>query len=159
MEVVVRRADLSQPADQAAMVELLDLYARDPMGGGTPLPESVRQNLAPRLAELPHARVWLAWREAEAVGLAVAFLAFSTFKAQPLMNLHDVTVRDGYRGQGIGRQLLAAAEAEARQLGCCKLTLEVRTDNPARRLYERFGFAAGEPGQYFLTKPLDGSRH
>jgi ribosomal protein S18 acetylase RimI-like enzyme len=64
-----------------------------------------------------------------------------------------------HRGRGIGRGLLAAAEAHARAQGCCKLTLEVQEDNtPARSLYERFGFADvryGDSGPTrFLAKPL-----
>ena len=47
-----------------------------------------------------------------------------------------------HRGQGVGQALLAAAEAHARERGCCKLTLEVLTGNAvALRSYERFGFA------------------
>jgi ribosomal protein S18 acetylase RimI-like enzyme len=43
------------------------------------------------------------------------------------------------RGQGVGEILLQAliAEAEHRRIGLC---LNVRHDNPARRLYERMGF-------------------
>jgi ribosomal protein S18 acetylase RimI-like enzyme len=63
----------------------------------------------------------------------------------------------------VGRALLAAAEAQALAEGCCKLTLEVLEDNPARRLYERFGF---EPSRYgdsgpamFQVKNLPGAGH
>jgi len=37
-------------------------------------------------------------------------------------------------------------------LKCCKLTLEVRVDNRARELYERFGFETGDPEMLFMTK-------
>jgi GNAT superfamily N-acetyltransferase len=67
-------------------------------------------------------------------------LGFSTFYARPLVNVHDLSVLAAHRGQGVGRQLLAAVEAEAQRLGCCKLTLEVLERNPARRLYESCGF-------------------
>jgi ribosomal protein S18 acetylase RimI-like enzyme len=59
----------------------------------------------------------------------------------------------------VGRALLAAAEAHAVAIGCCKLTLEVLEDNaPARGLYARFGFrdvTYGDSGPArFLGKPL-----
>ncbi|MGN6277655.1 MAG: GNAT family N-acetyltransferase, partial [Sphingomonas sp.] len=57
-----------------------------------------------------------------------------------------------YRGQGIGRALLAAVEQEAKRRGACKLTLEVLGGNaPAIALYAAEGFA-----QYGLD-PAKGS--
>jgi ribosomal protein S18 acetylase RimI-like enzyme len=44
---------------------------------------------------------------------------------------------------GVGRALLAAAEAHALAHGCCKLTLEVLSGNDvAQALYRSFGFEA-----------------
>ena len=75
-----------------------------------------------------------------------------------LLNIHDLAVRDDFRGLGIGRQMLKAIEAEAASHGCCKVTLEVRADNPlARRLYEDVGFSAGDSSTSafaFMTKML-----
>ena len=67
---------------------------------------------------------------------------FSTFTGKPLINIHDLTVTAGCRGRGIGRLLLKAVEAKARELGCGKVTLEVREDNaPARQFYQALVFA------------------
>lgn len=44
------------------------------------------------------------------------------------------------RGAGIGTRLLEGCEARARERGAKKLTLGVVAGNPAKRLYERFGF-------------------
>src|SRR5262249_13952092 len=51
----------------------------------------------------------------------------------------SIGLRPHARGQGVGEQLMRAliGEAARRGLGLC---LSVRTDNPARRLYERLGF-------------------
>ncbi|MDP7573186.1 MAG: GNAT family N-acetyltransferase, partial [Myxococcota bacterium] len=94
------------------------------------------------------------------VGVAVCFLGFSTFQARPLLNIHDLAVLPEWRGRGVGRALLAAAEDRARQRGCCKLTLEVQDSNRrALQLYERFGFSdfvIGDSGPTrFLAKLLD----
>jgi ribosomal protein S18 acetylase RimI-like enzyme len=157
--VIVRAADLADDADCEAIVRLIDAYARDPRGGSQPLPPDVRQRLVPGLRRHPTSRAWLAFDGDQPVGVCVGFLGFSTFNARPLLNLHDVAVLSTHRGRGIGRGLLAAAEAHARAQGCCKLTLEVQEDNtPARSLYERFGFADvryGDSGPTrFLAKPL-----
>lgn len=148
-------ADLARPAHAAAVVELLDMYARDPMGGGRGLPEHVRRELVPRLREQNNALVLLACDEDAPLGLVIAFVGFSTFAARPLINVHDLAVRPEWRGRGVGRMLLDSVERKARELGCCKLTLEVREDNSAaRRLYQSLGY--GPPGaeMAFWTKPL-----
>ncbi len=140
--LLVRRVDYRDTSDRSALVFLLDAYARDPMGGGSPLPEDVKSRLCDDLAARPDAASFIAWSDGQAVGLLNCFEGYSTFKARPLMNIHDIVVLPGHRGQGVGQALLEAAQAYARQRGCCKLTLEVLTGNAvAMRSYTRFGFA------------------
>lgn len=138
--LTIALADYRNPCDAAALVALLDAYARDPMGGGAPLPEAVKARLPGDLAANPQAFSLLAWREGEAVGLANCFLGYSTFAAAPLINIHDLAVAAHHRGKGIGRALIAAIEAEALKRGACKITLEVLSGNPARHLYAACGF-------------------
>ena len=157
----VRRADLDDFDDATAIVEVLDSYASDPRGGGVPLTVAVRERLIEGLRRHPTTRIWLAFQDARAVGICVAFTGFSTFHARPLLNVHDLAVLPGRRGGGIGRALLSAAEQYARANGYVKLTLEVQEDNtPALQLYERFGFrdvVYGNSGPTrFLSKPLEG---
>ena len=138
----VQRANYRQAADAQALVMLLDAYARDPMGGGEGLTDEVKARLCSDLAERTDAASFIAWLDAQPVGLVNCIEGYSTFKARPLMNIHDIAVLPSHRGQGVGQALLAAAEAHARERGCCKLTLEVLTGNAvALRSYERFGFA------------------
>lgn len=155
MSLHIVSANLHDAGHQAAIVELLDLYAADPMGAGKPLSSAVKQALPARLAAMSTCRVWLAFDEQLPVGVIVAFLGFSTFQAKPLLNLHDVAVRPGYRGAGVGKQLLAAAEAGARELGCCKLTLEVHVENSlAMHVYRSAGYGPGTPKHEFWSKSL-----
>lgn len=158
MNVEVRQADFASPVHRAAIVDVLDSYAGDPVGGGEPLARDVRERLVPSLRDHPTALVLLAFADQRAVGIAVCFYGFSTFKARPLLNIHDLAILPAYRGQGIGRGLLDAAEVHARRRECCKLTLEVQDDNRrARALYEAFGFTdyvIGGSATRFLTKPL-----
>lgn len=138
----VRRVDWHAPRERAALIELLDSYARDPMGGGTPLPDDVRERLCDDLARQPLAVSFIAWQGDAPVGLANCFEGYSTFKARPLLNVHDVVVLAAQRGRGVGQALLAACEAHARERGCCKLTLEVLGGNSnAQALYRSCGYA------------------
>jgi GNAT superfamily N-acetyltransferase len=154
----VREADLDDPVDGAAVVDLLNAYAGDPIGGGEPLSLDVRARLVPALRAHPTALVLLAFHDGRAVGIAVCFFGFSTFQARPLLNVHDLAILPEWRGHGIGRALLAAVEERARARGCGKLTLEVQDENRrARRLYDAFGFVDFEvagSATRFLTKPL-----
>jgi ribosomal protein S18 acetylase RimI-like enzyme len=160
MEIEIRLADYRDPDDGAALVALLDGYARDPLGGGTPLPDTVRAELPARLAAFPTALSLLAFVDGEPAGLANAVLGFSTFAARPLLNLHDLVVAAAYRGRGIGRRLLARLDDVARERGCCKLTLEVLDGNDAAQaLYRRCGYApyaldAAHGAARFWHKPL-----
>jgi ribosomal protein S18 acetylase RimI-like enzyme len=137
-----RLAVYRDAVDAAAVVALLNAYASDPAGGGEPLSAFAQQHLVAELASRPQAYSVLAWDGHTPVGLLNCIEGFSTFKCQTLVNVHDVAVLATHRGQGVGEQMLAVAEAEARRRGACKLTLEVLDGNrPAMRLYERCGFA------------------
>jgi GNAT superfamily N-acetyltransferase len=138
--LTVALADYRDARDAADVVALLDAYARDPMGGGEPLPEAVKARLAGDLAANPQAFSVLARLDDRAVGLANCFMGYSTFAAAPLVNIHDLAVLPGHRGAGIGAALMQAIEAEALQRGACKITLEVLSGNPARHLYARQGY-------------------
>ncbi len=154
------QADLDRPEHQAAVLAMVDAYSRDPMGDGAPLSGEARERLIPGLRQHPTTLVFLAYDDNAPVGVAVCFLGFSTFAAQPLVNLHDVAVLPTHRGRGVGRALLAAVETKARELGCCKLTLEVLDQNHrALRTYtaagfQRFALQPGSGEAIFLTKSL-----
>ena len=47
----------------------------------------------------------------------------------------------------MGRKLMLAFEKKARELGCCKVTLEVRgTNEPAKALYSKLAYSRGRFG-------------
>lgn len=145
MSNTILRADLSQTAHAKATLQLLDTYARDIMGGGEALSAHTRDHLIDALRTRPGVHVFLAFDADKPTGLAICIEGFSTFACAPLLNIHDFAVAPAYRGRGIARGLMAAVEAHARQLGCCKITLEVLEGNTtARQLYESVGFAGYE---------------
>ncbi len=138
-------ANLSKPSHQKDLLETLDIYASDVMGGGGGLSDYVKLNLASALNERKNATVFLAYANKKAVGLLICMEGFSTFSCRPLMNIHDLVVLPEYRGQGISTLLLETVEEIAIKKGCCKLTLEVLEGNKvARGAYSHFGFRGYE---------------
>jgi GNAT superfamily N-acetyltransferase len=138
-------ADYANSGHAKALVEMLDEYARDPMGGGQALNQFARLNVVKELAKIPQAFSVLAFDgegEKIPVGLVNCLQGFSTFACKPLINVHDLTVSSGYRGRRIAERMLTLVESIARERGACKLTLEVLSGNaPAMRLYTRVGFS------------------
>lgn len=161
MSIEIREADLKDPSQAQGYLDVLESYATSVTGGGAPLPADVKRRLIPALIEQPSALLLVAWSGASAVGIATCFFGFSTFAARPLLNVHDLAVVPEFRGRGIARALLAAAEERAAARGCIKLTLEVLESNgAARKLYEAVGFRDYELGgrpqrTFFLSKPLE----
>lgn len=159
MSLHVREADFDDERDAKGILAVLDSYASAPVGGGQPLAPDVRERLIPMLREHPTSLVLLALVDDDPVGIAVCFFGLSSFRARPLLNIHDLAVLPQHHGKGVGQALLKAVEDRARRKGCCKMTLEVLDDNwRARELDRRFGFedvVVDQSPTRFLAKPLD----
>ena len=144
-KIHVCRADYAHAHHAKVVVDLLDAYARDPMGGGEPLSDFAKANLVQCLAARPAAFSVLAFEDASEqrpMGLINCIEGFSTFACQPLVNVHDVVVLSDYRGQRVAEAMFAMVHELAVARGACKLTLEVLSGNAsAIRLYQRLGFA------------------
>jgi len=137
----VIKADLNNPQHGAAILAMLDAYASDPMGGGEGISPFVRDNLIAELRKRPTIHVLLAFEGEQVAGFANCIEGFSSFACKSLLNIHDFAVAPSFRGRGVGKLLMQAVEGCARELDCCKITLEVLGGNKvARSLYESCGF-------------------
>ena len=158
MNLHVREADFDDERDTNGFIAVLDSYASSTIGGGRALTADVRERVVPMLRAHPTSLVLLALAGDQRVGIAVCFFGLSTFRARPLLNIHDLAVLPRYQGKGVGPALLEAVEERARGKGCCKLTLEVLDENErARAVYRRFGFddsIVGKSATRFLVKRL-----
>ncbi|MCC5913568.1 MAG: GNAT family N-acetyltransferase [Balneolaceae bacterium] len=153
LEIVA--ADLNNPNHAEAILEATDQYARDPMGQKKPLSSDIKSVLIERLKEFPCYIGFIAFFEGKPAGVANCVYSFSTFHASKVINIHDLAVNPTFRGKGIGGALMSAVERRAREEKCHKVTLEVREDNRARSLYERYGFSNGNPRMFFMEKLLE----
>jgi GNAT superfamily N-acetyltransferase len=101
--------------------------------------------LAERLVERPGPR---------AVGFALYFFTFSTFKARPTLYLEDLFVVPEERGSGIGRRLLVelARIAVARECGRMEWSV-LDWNTPAREFYFKLGAVAMDEWTVFRMAP------
>lgn len=145
--------DFTNPLHCTKLCELIDEYIAHPMGGGEPLTNRQKLHLVDGLESHPNAIVLFVLHKEEIVGVINAFINFSTFACQPMINIHDLFVSASYRKKGLGRKLLQGIEDIAHQLKCAKITLEVRKDNEAAQLlYYSEGFDQGTNPMHFWTK-------
>jgi len=141
MSIKIIQANYNNPKDGRHIIELLDCYANDPMGGNEALPDYVAQNLIYALSNRSDAISILAYVEGQPAGLLNCFEGFSTFNCKPLINIHDLIVATEFRGLGLSTKMLTMVEEIAIERECCKLTLEVLEKNViAINSYRKFGF-------------------
>jgi ribosomal-protein-alanine N-acetyltransferase len=82
------------------------------------------------------------------------FCAF--WKVVDQIHINNLAVRPELRGQGLGAHLLASVLSEATRLGAPHATLEVRRSNEAaRRLYERAGFTLAGIRTAYYSSPIE----
>ena len=146
-DFTVVQADLHNERHQSSFLYLLDMYAKDPMGGGVGLTIDVQKRLIKHLKNRnDFISLLLFDNESEnAIGLLNAFEAYSTFQAQPLINIHDVYIEKTFRGTGAVDTLFDKITHLALEKKCCKLTLEVLSENSAAKIcYRRLGFQGYE---------------
>lgn len=109
----------------------------------------------------PDITFWTVWSDAELLGCG------ALKELDPLHGeIKSMRTVQAHRRKGVGRALLEHILAEARRRRYARLSLEtgsMAAFEPARRLYESFGFAycapfasyAADPNSVFLTRTLD----
>lgn len=113
-----------------------------------------RDNMQPYLSRHGHEFDDTRWRNLvpqasfyllKAINLAdhqtIGFLSVRDEPDSPnALHISDIQLEQQHRNHGAGSATLALVEGLARSRGLNELTLNVFRDNPALRLYERFGF-------------------
>ncbi|MCK3686415.1 GNAT family N-acetyltransferase [Maribellus sp. YY47] len=144
------QVDLHNKAHSKAVISLLNDYMLDEMGIGEMMPEGLGLKLIEGLKKHTAYIGFLAEIDGEYAALANCNLNFSTWKAEPLINIHDFIVSPAFRKKGVGLFLLKAIESYAVENGYCRINLEVRHDNlKAQALYKKAGFKECDPPNYF----------
>lgn len=145
--------DLENQEHCDALIELLNHYMLDPMGGGKAMENDHPQRVLSGLKKQCNYHGFLIKKDGTYAALANCFVGFSTFKTKQLINIHDFVVHSNFRRQGLGEALLNGISNFAKVNDMCRVSLEVREDNPkAMNLYKKVGFAPCSPNMYFWEK-------
>jgi GNAT superfamily N-acetyltransferase len=88
----------------------------------------------------PHFEALIAELDGAPVGMALFHKRFSTWLGHQTLFLEDIFVRDGARGHGVGRRLMARLAAIALERGWGRIDFHVLDWNPARGFYQKLGF-------------------
>ena len=92
-----------------------------------------------------------AWREGELVGYACLYWHFTSLAADEAVLMNDLYVADAARGEGVGRALIEASAAVARERGARHLEWSTAPGNErARRLYDSTGAESSTWVEYEL---------
>jgi GNAT superfamily N-acetyltransferase len=147
--------DLKNSTHQKAFTYLMNCYRNDPMGGVGEMTLELSEKLLDDLKNHPTYSGFFVVAKNEFIGLANCFTNYSTFKAKPLMNIHDFIVIPEWRGKKAAEFLLSELAKYLKDKGYCRISLEVRHDNQrAQALYKRMGFNDCHPPMYFWEKYL-----
>ena len=104
------------------------------------------------LSELEHRDVSFFYIACDAVGEAVGFC--SCWLVLDEIHINNLAVLPEHRRGGVASALIEHMLKEGRSRGARRATLEVRRSNePARKLYEKFGFAVTGVRRGYYTKP------
>jgi len=155
-DLEIRECNYNYKNDLDAVVDLINAYKADEMGGGEPIEELQKLRLVDGLNNHPTSLVLLAVIDHVYVGMAVCFETFATFSVKPCINIHDLIVLPQYREMGIGKEIMLKILTIAEMRNCAKVTLEVREDNyKAQLLYHTLGFGECEPSMKFWVKHIE----
>ncbi|MCL6536577.1 MAG: GNAT family N-acetyltransferase [Armatimonadetes bacterium] len=99
------------------------------------------------LGQSPVAEAVLAWQGAQAVGYAVYYPVFSTFRGRAALYLEDIFVVPESRGRGVGYALMRYLAQVAQQRGYDRIEWSVLDWNaPALSFYRKLGAVPKETG-------------
>lgn len=143
MKITLRKAGLADMEAIHSLVRELAEYEKG-LHLVTTTPESYRRDFDEKVFDAIVAEV-----DGEIAGMALYFLAFSTWRGR-MLYLEDFIVKESMRGAGIGKQLFEAFLEEARRQDVALVKWQVlHWNEPGINFYKKY------PGTVFDNEWLD----
>jgi ribosomal protein S18 acetylase RimI-like enzyme len=150
MDLLLRRADLSQCQELALLVERywrfegIDGFERG----------RITRLLQTFIAQPERAGCWVAGESGAVCGYLLAVYVFSLEFGGTVAEIDELYVDEAQRSRGIGSQLVKHASTDMERSGIVHVQLQLGVTNPSgRAFYERLGFAP-RAGYQLLGKDL-----
>jgi GNAT superfamily N-acetyltransferase len=136
MTIAIRAA---RPEDASTIVELVKAladYEREPAAAVATVEDFLRDGFG----DAPAFRTLVAEDDGHAIGFALYFFSYSTWRGRRCLYLEDLFVRPEARGRGAGIALMRALARVAVLEGCARFVWQVLDWNqPSIDFYERLG--------------------
>lgn len=88
----------------------------------------------------------------QVIGYTTYGLNFSTWEAKYFLHMDCLYLDEGFRGFGIGNEIISRLKAQAKHLGCELLQWQTPTSNvDAIRFYNRLGAISLDKKRFFLN--------
>jgi len=134
-----------------SVIHVLLCELEDALGADQSVTRREEDILRYGFGESPRFETLLAWRGDEAVGLALYFQEFSSWRGSPGVYVQDLYVSAKLRGTGLGHKLMQAVFNRAQCWDATYCKLAVYHDNPAAvNFYKRLGFKVSGDECVFL---------
>ncbi|WP_347812664.1 GNAT family N-acetyltransferase [Tumebacillus sp. BK434] len=132
-------------ADQAALREMMLEYIVDFYQREAP-PAAKLDCLQAMLLSGDTGLQFVAEQDGAYQGFATLYFTYSTLRAERVVIMNDLYVREAYRGSGVAEKLFQACAAYTKENGFALMQWETAKDNSrAQRFYEKMG---GEKGDW-----------
>lgn len=131
---------IATPADATLLFPLT--RALNDHEGITVSDETLQRGLAELLGDPALGRIFIVERGDQPIGYGLVTFAFDLEFGGREGWLTELWIASEHRKGGAGAGALAQIEDQLRGLGVRALHLQVRPDNPAKRLYDRLGWEA-----------------
>jgi len=147
--ITIRRA----VREDAALVHRLLKDLAITLGKGEAITSTVDDIERFGFGDDPRFEALLAFEGEQAVGLALYFFEFSTWRGRPGVYVQDMYVAPQMRGRGLGRELMEAVVRRSRERGGRYVKLSVYDANEqAIGFYRALGFATCDDEQVLALR-------
>ena len=142
--------------DDADQIHVLLLELADLLGDQEKVSSTSQDIRDALMSKEPAVHVLLAERGDKAIGVAIFFLTFSTWRGSNGVYLQDIYVRPGKREAGSGKKLLSKLAEWAAAQGADHMRLAVDVDNvAAQSFYRHVGMSVRDDEMIFQITGRD----
>jgi ribosomal-protein-alanine N-acetyltransferase len=134
---------LYQPGDFPSLYAVEELCFQPPF--------RFSRSIMRQLTQRADSATWIAAENTELIGFSI--VEWSVRQGESAAYIQTLEVHPGFRGRGIGAELLVRAEESARSAGAHSIALHVDIENAAAiRLYESRGYARQGREEHYYAR-------